>query len=205
MTPTLHIVTTCTDRKTIKATSALRLRSIPKVPVIERIGLWQEAVRRFQGEKVAARDLYCGEQWAVASELPQSAVDAGFTPRLWVASAGHGLVSGDTPIPSYSATFTRKHPDSVMPLGESPKEWWEALTSRKGARCIANLVQESKSAYVLVICSLSYFKALEADLRSAIEIGKDRVLIVSSAAIPGFESAIVRTDARLRRKRWDPE
>jgi hypothetical protein len=209
MTPTLHIVANCTDRKRIKPASKMRLRAIPQVPVRERVDLWRDTVRTSGSEKVAARDLYCGEHWSVVSRLPDAAREAGFSPQLWIASAGHGLVSGDSMIASYSATFSPGHPDTTCNGSErSPDSWWQELAAarRSDIRRISDLAGESSKAHVLVVCSAAYVSGLEADLIKAASEAEGRLLLVSSAykrtleAPEPLDAVMLKAEAPLRQR-----
>lgn len=208
MTPTLHIIANCTERKTVPPISKMRLRSIPRVPVRERVDLWRESVRTWGSEKVRAQDLYSGEHWSTVMKLPDAAREAGFQPRLWVASAGHGLISGDAMIASYSATFSSGHPDSTYSEEGHLGSWWNRLAAARSAsvRKVSDLAGESARSHVLVVCSAAYVADLESDISEAAEIAEGRLALVSSAykrpspLSANLDAVILKAEAPLRQK-----
>jgi len=119
---------------------------------------------------VKLRDLYCGEAWQQTLRLEKIASLAGFAPRLLVASAGLGLRDADSLAPSYSATFSRGHLDSVATDNEEAKNWWSSLQRSSGS---LNLKSELSGPSLLVL-SETYSKAIGSDL----DFLKDRMDVV---------------------------
>src|SRR5262245_11779176 len=111
----LFIVAACSRRKRLPVPSALRMREVPEVSVEARVAEWCSRVTDpcWATLRRPARDLYAGDYWCVVHSLLPEAAAQGFAPQLWVASAGHGLVSSATEIPPYDATFTLGELDSV--------------------------------------------------------------------------------------------
>src|SRR4051794_16593732 len=94
--------------------AALRLRRTPGTGPGQRAMRWIERIASAGTDAVPARELYAGEHWDIARNLPAAA--SGFVhPMLWVASAGWGLIPADAMIRPYSATFSARHLDSVAP------------------------------------------------------------------------------------------
>lgn len=208
MTPTLHIIANCTERKTVPPISKMRLRSIPRVPVRERVDLWRESVRTWGSEKVRAQDLYAGEHWSTVMKLPEAAREAGFQPRLWVASAGHGLIAGDALIASYSATFSPGHPDTTYSEESRAESWWNRLAAARSAavRRISDLAAESARSHVLIVCSAAYVSDLESDISEAAEQAEGRLALVSSAykrpspLSANLDAVMLKAEAPLRQR-----
>ncbi len=71
----------------------------------------------------AATDLYLGESWCVARKAARESSGV----RLWVMSAGLGVVSAEAVVPSYAATFTSHEADAVP---GDPASWWGGMTAR---------------------------------------------------------------------------
>ena len=118
---TINLVVTCTKKKTREPGHDLMLRHVRGGSTESRVATWLERLRRRGGERVAARELYAGDHWSIARELDCSHVGRNARIRVWVASAGYGLLCMDNPLQPYSATFAVSHPDSVVskPLRQS--------------------------------------------------------------------------------------
>jgi hypothetical protein len=106
--------------------------------------------------------------------------------RLWVISAGLGLVRGEDPAPTlgYSATFTTQSPDFV----EHPREWWNLLTkwhprSFAHERAIHDLYSQLQDGHSLIIaCGGSYYDAISDDL-SQIRLNDGRRLVLAGTEV----------------------
>jgi hypothetical protein len=182
--PALHIVASCADRK--KHPAAVRLRDVRGASVAARFSAWRNAIRDAEGPRARAEELYQGGYWSIVRELPRLAERMNWSSKLWVASAGYGVVSGDKQLVSYSATFSAGHEDSVSTVGEAnaAKKWWRCATASKGGLGISlsSLTKDDPKATVLVVASPSYVDAMEDDLAAAAGHVRNRgaVLIVSS-------------------------
>jgi hypothetical protein len=119
---TVNLVVTCTKKKTREPGRDLMLRHLRGASTESRAAAWLERLERHTGERLAARDLYAGDHWSIARELDGSRLGRTSRVRVWVASAGYGLLSMDNPLQPYSATFAVNHPDSVVgkPFRRSP-------------------------------------------------------------------------------------
>ncbi len=205
--PRLHIIASCTDRKAVAISPALRLRSVPRGPITERAKRWWKRLKAPSGEPSRAIDVYSGNHWAVVRSLPRLAIDQGFDAKLWVLSAGYGLIGASTPIRGYSATFAKGHKDSV---GESPAElleWWTALAALpipgwKGPRSLAELIKRDVEATYLIVGSPRYVAAIEGDVSRALGAHRKTplVLVSSSRGLKGsaLERYCVPCEARFR-------
>jgi len=91
--------------------------------------------------------------------------------RLWVCSAGYGLIPADAPIRPYSATFAGPHPDSVPGGREGGAAWWSALAgwagSGGGPRSLADLAAADGGARLLLALSAPYLAACRPDALAA--------------------------------------
>lgn len=191
---TLHIIASCSDRKTASPRRELRLRSIARTPAKRRVDLWRDALQEWGKERIEAKTLYCGEHWAVSRRIFDAALQRGFHPRLWVISAGHGLIAAEDLVSTYSATFSPYHPDTTDSPDSAAGDWWKHLTAtspRTGATQIADLAAGSRD-HLLVICSPEYLRHVEADLLNAQNSAKQRLFIVSS-----LRGTRLQADSRL--------
>jgi hypothetical protein len=206
----VHLVVACSNRKSVPPPARNRLRSLPKGPIEDRVNVWWKRIAMTK-ERTLASELYQGDHWCVACDLSAVARAQGLRPRLWVMSAGHGLIGADVPIASYSATFATGHLDSIARGREPAQEtgkWWTLLSRKKlkdGAspRTFAALASSDRRARVVVVASLEYLRAAENDLCSAVGTlaSRERLLIVSSrgeALTQELTFNVVRPEARLR-------
>jgi hypothetical protein len=201
----IHLVVSCTKRK--RKSALVRLRDIPTVPVEERAALWLKRLRKTKGANVPARHLYAGDHWSVVCDVaPRPNV------RVWVCSAGYGLVGVDDLLLPYSATFAVGDADSVAAGPRDPAEsqtlWWEALTSWEGPapgqpRSLAELARAFPSHGILVALPATYLSAVAEDLRAATTVADpERCAVLSAGAgvMPGVEAWQVPADARLQQR-----
>jgi hypothetical protein len=176
----------------------------------ERAEVW---IERMSTAPVAvpAELLYRGEYWREGLALANAAASRGPT-EVSVVSAGLGLIRGDTGIPSYAATFTRGHPDSVVGGSDAAgdrRRWWEALADWDGPerhrpeqhrpRRLAGLAH-SPGARFIVCVGREYIDAVADDLRAAHKVlGDDRLMIIASGPAPeGLSEVWVHCPGRLR-------
>lgn len=214
MPPSLHIVSSCTDGKRGSIAAPHRLGSHPQRKVAERFAVWWAALESADADvKVAATDLYVGDHWSVSRELPALAQLRGWDARLWVLSAGYGLLPADTNIAPYAATFQPRHADSVShqsggARNAEHKEWWRLLASRSldsstQPRSLTALAQSDPHGIILVVASPPYLLAAEDDLCGAASVLSERgaLLLVSSAThnlAPALEARHITSHARLK-------
>ncbi len=134
----INIVVTCTKRKSQPATSNLRLRSVRAKTVAEKLDIWLNRLGAASSELLPGRELYAGDHWSIVKSLADTAAKSGLVARVWVCSAGYGLISLDSKVRPYAATFTPGLPDSVArgirkpPAAQVGKEWWGLLTKWSG-------------------------------------------------------------------------
>jgi hypothetical protein len=185
--PVLHIVTQCTDRKKVAAPRELQLHRFGGRDLSRRADAWLEALDE-QPAATTLRDLYAGEHWVTSLELEQLAADQGFESRMWVVSAGLGIVSVDTNAPSYSATFASNVDDTVLVDADDPAQqrrlWLEKLTTRPGSKTLLGLCDGPSNAYFLCVLSRPYVQAALRDLEATQRRLKDpnRLMVVTADA-----------------------
>lgn len=209
----LNIVISCTDKKRAAIPRALRLRSLASLDFAERLKEWCNRLRTERAETIQALDLYAGEHWHVAKELVEVARNNGHRARLWVCSAGYGLLDANAKIRPYSATFSSGQADSVergiarkngAPVSQA---WWRGLARWSGPirntpRLVSQLAQHEPRSPILVIASDSYLRAMADDLVAAGQAlsRAEKLILVSSGAgeIAGLEKHLLPVDGRLK-------
>jgi len=178
----LPIVVTCTDRKASPPTAHLRARALPAGDLPQRAAEWARRLRIAQGQRQLA-ELYQGDQWRRALELTAAASRAGFTPRLYVASAGLGLRPVSSLAPSYAATFLTRHADSVASSTAQASHWWDHLRHLDGSRDLSDLA--TAAGRMLVVLSQTYAQAMHRDLLALGTTGAEVVLIGGACDLDG--------------------
>ena len=157
-----------------------------------------------------ALDLYCGNAWSVVRRI--SASDRiGTKVRLWIVSAGLGLVTPETPIPPYSATFTRRERDSILRDGdqEGLGAWWALLVAwrrseRSEAGSIADIARRHPHEPLVAALSSDYLAALHEDLvkaRGLLDNPASLVIISAGASKRGeLAKNFLPCDSRLEHR-----
>lgn len=188
----LSIVVTCTDRKVSVPVQGLRARDLPPGDVRLRAAEWKRRVIAAE-QRVPLVRLYQGDHWTRAQQLATYAAKAGFTPDVWVASAGLGLKPVSSAAPAYAATFSPRHADSVAVSPDGCAAWWQSLQADGGGAQLDDLARRGQ---LLLVLSEVYAKAMAPDLRRLGTLGAEALLIGGSQEFPGL--ARLRTDATLR-------
>jgi hypothetical protein len=170
-------------------------------------------LRASSHETIPVDRLYAGDHWSVVRSLAGQTAPAGAVTRVWVCSAGYGLLPWTSRIAPYSATFSRGELDSVLrdvrieSWASSVQRWWETLARWEGPepgtpRTVAGLVRAFPGDLFLVALSGPYLTALSADLGAAGRALEDqrRLSILSAGAKPadGLEGYMVPCSARLQ-------
>lgn len=200
----VHVVVTCTNRKTVPVPSAFRLANTAGRTADETARTWIARVSRPDGvPALPAADLYAGEHWKIARQLPElSAGEA----RLWVCSAGYGLISMSARIRPYSAAFSGQQ-DRVPGGADGARQWWQVLALWEGPeagqpRSMRELTAADPSARFVLALSAAYLKACHDDITKAVAelADHDQLLVVSAGAKSAGHMAnlMVPADARLQ-------
>jgi hypothetical protein len=205
--PRVHIVVTCTNRKRYPVPAKLRLRGVTGVRTATRLNSWTQRLTSTEVDSVRADDLYAGEHWDIARNLPNYAL--GFAQAtLWVASAGWGLIAANARIRPYSATFAAGHADSVPPGRDGTHVWWNAVAAWSGPetgapRSLTALVAAYPRDRILLVLSQPYFAACADDLTRALDAGGDSQISLVAAGVgaqPDLAAWQLPADARLQHR-----
>lgn len=199
---TVHVLVTCTNRKSLSVPPALHLDSVPGRTPIQRSREW---IRRLiclaDVSMVAADRLYVGEHWKVSRSLA-----TGHRTKLWVCSAGYGLISAEACVRPYAATFSG-HVDRVPGGPDGARDWWHALAAWEGPapgqpRTIRMLAAADPSACFIVALSSPYLDACRDDIAAAAStlIDPKRFMLISAGATHtgSLANLMVPADARLQ-------
>lgn len=171
--PTINVVVTCSNRKSASAASTLLVRNLCEGSNRARSKEWINRLKAWKGDRFSARDLYQGDHWAVVrSLLAPAEARSGVQVNVWIASAGCGLISPSSLIPSYGATFARRNADSVVTRREFRREWWQSLADLRwdGGRSpnsVAKVAARYPETPILIAGSPEYLDAMADDLARA--------------------------------------
>ena len=201
------MVVTCTARKKAVVPAVLKMSRIRGTSLPVRFHHWSRNLERYAGIRTKALDLYCGNAWSVVRRIAASE-EMGARVRLWIVSAGLGLVTPQRSVPPYSATFSRRERDSVLRDGdqESLQAWWELLVAwrrseRSAVGSIADIARRHPHEPLVAALSSDYFAALREDLLEARGLlhNPSSLVIISAGANKGGELAqsFLPCDSRL--------
>jgi len=219
----LHVIVTCSDRKTRPVELGRSVRSLRGKRLDVRIAEWKRALQGMRrGDPVRAAELYSGDQWSVAKSIPGFGDTETGQVRLWICSAGYGLLSTETVVQPYNATFTTGHLDSVVSSDAFDSgEWWRRLAKwtprgHNGPRSLQALAEQlaaTRNSFMLVAVSEPYLRAIASDLRDAMDVRgmRKRIGIISVGGksllrdsihqdYASLAEAFIPADARLKRK-----
>jgi hypothetical protein len=125
--------------------------------------------------------------------------------RVWVASAGYGLLPIDTEVQAYSATFSSGL-DSVGD-SEAGRIWWKALSKWNGinvpVRSIEELARMPGGTPLIVAASATYIAAMALDIAAAgRRLTPKKLGIISAGLRRGGELQpfVIPADARFKQR-----
>lgn len=163
----------CTNRKRFPTAFGLSAHQLAGVDVIGRLRTWKGRLRATREEKYPAEHLYMGEHWSVVRSILSSAGLRGWEIRLWICSAGYGLIRSCTRINAYQVTFAPGAKDSVAGWGRGASQmWWAGICSypipkdEDAPRSFKQLALQYPRTPTVVALSADYLNAVEKDLLS---------------------------------------
>lgn len=168
------VITNCTARK--KAGMPI-VPFAPKGDCIHQIAEHWRTSLAAQSSRVQAGRLYVGRSINEARKVSQ-VIGA----RLFIVSAGIGLVESDEPIPGYDISASGRGTELALTLariGVSKSGWWQLLTSEKGFRW---LLRENPEAIVLISLPSEYLDMVLGDLGAVPSGDLSRLRIFTSPA-----------------------
>lgn len=187
------------------------MRSLRRDRLDCRFSDWSERLRSENLERKKASELYCGNYWSVIREIAANEKLPSRL-RIWVISAGHGLVSIDESLAPYAATFSSGDDDSVIPpelSSHSVAEWWGKLVCRRrqdggSVASISDIARLHPKEPLIAAISNQYFKAVANDLeeaRSALA-NADGLIIIAAGAVKSGALAknLLPCDSRLEHR-----
>lgn len=182
---------------------ALRFRNIRATGPEAASQAWIHALSDSTVSPVSAWNLYKGDHWHVVRDLARLARPV----RVWVCSAGYGLVEAGSLLKPYAATFSVGHADSISSEPEVLQAWWDALSRWRpcgieGPRSFKDAFAQYRDDRWLVVLSAPYLRAVKADLSSAVGVfgSEGQMSIVSSSptGLNGLADSHLPVDERFQ-------
>ena len=206
--PHINVVVTCAARKTEPAVAQARVKNLKKRTLKGRFTEWSMRMSRNSEYLVKAIDLYRGNSWSIIRKLQRDR-EHGKKFRLWIISAGHGLIGADTLVAPYAATFVDGHADSVkssQPQSTTTGDWWKKLIQwRRQARHKVSSISDIARSYpdepMVIAISKEYLTATYDDIVEARKLlpSPDKMVIICTGAKKngGLAANFLPCDARF--------
>jgi hypothetical protein len=167
----VNLVVSCTNRKRYETALGLAAHQLVGADMQARLRTWKDRLTTALEEKYQAEDLYIGEHWSVVRDILSLAGTRGWDVRLWICSAGYGLIRPIARIHSYQVTFASGTRDSVTSWEtNAAQKWWKGICSysipgEKGVpRSLTKIAQKYPRTPMVVALSADYLNAVENDL-----------------------------------------
>jgi hypothetical protein len=175
------LIANCSASKRGEIPDSLQLRNLRPLPFSVRFDAWIRAIEAHRN-LVPAVDLYKGDYWQYVRACV-SALSA-FDSQLWIISAGLGLIPSGTTAPPYSATFSRRNPDSIGQTIEMARDWWQLL-GRRNVRLgfpgsLTELHKRNPEAIFLLCLSSPYVEVLLPELKVLSTVASTQVAVFSA-------------------------
>jgi hypothetical protein len=192
----IDVIVSCSNRKRYPVRRNLSLRSLEDGTIAQRAVRWLSRLKNTDVSGYPAESLYAGDHWSIVRSLASSKLKTRTQARVWVCSAGYGLIPYHALIKPYDATFARGHRDSVSlahSLTQARSEnqrWWDSLASRwKGPtpgepRKLSDIPTVYGRTPMLVVLSSDYLAAVATDLQILLSDAyyRDHLSIISSGS-----------------------
>jgi len=176
VTQAINLVVSCTSRKRYDTAPGMAVHEIKEPNLDARLRIWKERLGAVRTEEYPAAEIYMGDHWCVARSIPKEAARCGLSIRLWISSAGYGLIRPDTPIKPYQATFARGEQDyigvGITGTGEVEQKWWAGVCAYRirnkenanSPRSLQALAEAFPRTPMVVALSVDYLRAVKEDL-----------------------------------------
>src|SRR5271170_886753 len=167
----INLVVTCTNRKRAAASSALQVRNLRGRSSDLRISSWSKKLSREKQGAMPAAEVYKGDHWSVVNSIAH--LTSSIEIKIWIASAGYGLISPASHIVPYAATFSPRHEDSVANSSSERRAWWAGVTKTppeshpNTPRSLRAVARKHKTSPLIIAASPEYIDAMADDILAA--------------------------------------
>lgn len=189
----LNVVVTCSSRKSVKPAPDFSIRSLPGNTLLQRFDNWRRRIEEAEpAKRLLAKDLYQGDHWATMRRLIENPSLQKAKVQVWIASAGCGLISPQTHLPAYAATFSSRDLDCVGTTSQTRRAWWSSLSSLSFKETIPRSLTALAECYptspLLVAASPDYLDAMGADMigaRDRLRTADSMTVLCREGSLPG--------------------
>lgn len=155
------VITSCGKRKSVEPSAALRAGGLEKGTVAAVAMSWAKHLAKAEA-RVPARSLYQGRAFREAKIAARP-----LAAKVYIISAGLGLIADDHAIPAYSLTVANGS-DNILSRfeggdSEAPSLWWQELTRAAGSQSFEQLLG-STPGLVLIAAGGAYLSMIAPEL-----------------------------------------
>jgi hypothetical protein len=191
------LVTICAQQKRHKPSLEATPAALGGASLADLASQWRRLVSSLPTAAPAA-DLYAGRAFGLARDTARR-IDS----RLYVISAGLGLVAGETRSPAYGLTVTPGSTESVQPKVQgpfAPNDWFEEMLAGPHSVSWAQIFERGPGQ-VLIALTRSYAAMVGPSLASLPRLQLDRLRLFGAgleAVLPqALHASVVPYDGRL--------
>ena len=193
----IYLISSCTNSKKNTAHPTLKISNLStKWPLHRAIDQWLENITNSNPE-VTALDLYKGASWQSTLETYRL-LSSHIETKLFVASAGYGLIKAEKKITSYDSTFAANTENSISRFHNTSSDhsntvWWDAINK-------ITINDFSKDSTFFIILPYEYLLATQNFIKSLIEKFENKVLIFTAnqKSVPCFMNPyLIQFDTRF--------
>ena len=189
----VNVVVTCSSRKSVKPVPHLSIRSLSGNTLLQQFDNWRRRIEEVElAKRLSAKDLYQGDHWTTVRRLIDNPLSETRRVQVWIASAGCGLISPETSVPAYAATFSSRDPDCIGSTSQTRRAWWNSLSSidfkEAIPRSLTALVTCYPASPLLVAASPDYLDAMAPDLadaRDRLRTANSMIVLCREGSLPG--------------------
>lgn len=190
----INLILTCSSNKSIKADPSLSLKTFKKEEIELLSKKWILNLQNPNLPSLPALDMYSGNYWNVVKKLNSHPN----VEKIWVISAGYGVININDKIHSYNIGFKDKSLNSLKLNLKNPppkplSDWWRIITSQTNT--IKDIFNPNETH--ILFSSFDYMKAIRYDINNI--IGSKNLFIVSpDTKIKDLNPYILNTPSNLR-------
>ncbi|HCZ9034622.1 DUF6884 domain-containing protein [Vibrio alginolyticus] len=192
--PEIHLLVPCSAQKTSSAPEKMCFSKHNTADLNQSLNSWLDAFNQTSERHPTSR-LYNGQAFLYAKKLAEKSQF-----KLSILSAGFGLVTSNTELPSYNATFSANKDRVPSPQSS----WWSSVCqSDLPGTSIFEYVNAHSGDQFIFCLSNEYLRAVQDDLLSALEndaFDNERIVIISSNVpkkLKAYECRFVKTSRNI--------
>lgn len=194
----INIISSCTNSKKQTPSEAFKIANFKTDMQLEDvINIWNENIEKETIQVYEATKLYKGAAWKATLDTT-TMLATKFNTRLYVASAGYGLIHAETKICSYDSTFASSTANSITKFivnadKNANVQWWNMINKFK-------LSSFQKGSYFFIVLPHEYLSAAQDTIKLLVEKFDKKVFIfiANKHPIPLFmKKNIIKFDSRF--------